>query len=83
VKLPLVLPPLRNRDFRLLWTGQSVSIFGNFLHQVAVPFQLLALGASPIQLGIGASISTAVQLVLFLFAGAIVDRVPRRRVILM
>jgi MFS family permease len=82
VKLPLVLHPLRNRDFRLLWTGQTVSIFGNFLHQVAVPFQLLALGASPIQLGIGASISTAVQLVLFLFAGAIVDRVPRRRVIL-
>jgi MFS family permease len=82
VKLPLVLRPLRNRDFQLLWTGQTVSIFGNFLHQVAVPFQLLALGASPIQLGIGASISTAVALVLFLFAGAIVDRVPRRRVIL-
>ncbi len=82
MKLPLVLHPLRNRDFRLLWTGQTVSIFGNFLHQVAVPFQLLALGASPLQLGIGASISTAMGLVLFLFAGAIVDRVPRRRVIL-
>jgi len=82
VKLPLVLHPLRNRDFRLLWTGQTVSIFGNFLHQVAIPFQLLALGASPIQLGIGASIGTAMALVLFLFAGAIVDRVPRRRVIL-
>jgi MFS family permease len=82
VKLPLVLEPLRHRDFRLLWTGQTVSIFGNFLHQIAVPFQLLALGASPIQLGIGASISTAVSLLLFLFAGAIVDRIPRRRVIL-
>jgi len=82
MKLPLVLHPLRNRDFRLLWTGQTVSIFGNFVHQVAVPFQLLALGASPIQLGIGASISTAMGLLLFLFAGAIVDRVPRRRVIL-
>ncbi|HTJ61115.1 MAG TPA: MFS transporter [Candidatus Saccharimonadales bacterium] len=82
MKLPLVLHPLRNRDFRLLWTGQTVSVFGNFVHQVAVPFQLLALGASPIQLGIGASISTAMGLLLFLFAGAIVDRVPRRRVIL-
>ena len=82
MKLPLVLEPLRNRDFRLLWTGQTVSIFGNFLHQIAVPFQLLALGASPVQLGIGASISTAMALVLFLFAGAIVDRVSRRRVIL-
>jgi DHA3 family tetracycline resistance protein-like MFS transporter len=57
-------------------------LFGNSLHQIAVPFQLLALGASPVQLGIGASISTAVSLVLFLYAGAIVDRIPRRRVIL-
>ncbi|MDP9245408.1 MAG: MFS transporter [Chloroflexota bacterium] len=83
MKLPLLLEPLRHRDFRLLWTGQTISIFGNSLHQIAVPFQLLALGASPVQLGIGASISTAVSLVLFLYAGAIVDRIPRRRVILL
>lgn len=82
MKLPLLLEPLRHRDFRLLWAGQTVSIFGNFLHQVAVPFQLLALGANPLQLGIGVSIGTAVTLVLILFAGAIVDRVPRRTVIL-
>ncbi len=82
MRLPLLLEPLRHRDFRLLWTGQTVSIFGNFVHQVAVPFQLLALGASPLQLGIGVSIGTGVSLVLLLFAGAIVDRVPRRRVIL-
>ena len=82
MKVPLILEPLRHRDFRLLWTGQTVSIFGNFVHQVAVPFQLLALGASPVQLGIGVSIGAAVSLTLLLFAGAIVDRVPRRRVIL-
>lgn len=82
MKLPLLLEPLRHRDFRLLWTGQTVSIFGNFLHQVAVPFQLLALGANPLQLGLGVSIGTAVTLVLILFAGALVDRVSRRTVIL-
>jgi len=82
MKVPLILEPLRHRDFRLLWTGQTVSIFGNFVHQVAVPFQLLALGASPVQLGIGVSIGAVVSLTLLLFAGAIVDRVPRRRVIL-
>jgi MFS family permease len=82
MRAPLLLQPLRHRDFRLLWAGQTVSIFGNFLHQVAVPFQLLALGANPLQLGVGVSIGTAVTLVLILFAGAIVDRVPRRTVIL-
>ena len=82
MKLPRVAEPLRHRDFRLLWAGQTVSIFGNFLHQVAVPFQLLALGATPLQIGIWFGLGTGVSVLLLLFAGAIVDRVPRRRVIL-
>ncbi len=82
MKTSQLLEPLRHRDFRLLWTGQTVSLFGNFMHGVALPFQLLALGATPVQLGAGVSISIGVQLVLILFGGAIVDRLPRRRIIL-
>ena len=82
MKLPLLLEPLRHRDFRLLWTGQTISIFGSFVHGIALPFQFFALGATPVQLGTGFAILTAVQLVLLLYGGAIVDRVPRRRVIL-
>lgn len=82
MRLPLIFAPLRHRDFRLLWIGQTISTFGNFVYQVAVPFQLLALGATPVQLGIGAALSAGVSLVLFLFGGALVDRLPRRRIIL-
>ena len=82
MKLPLVLEPLRHRDFRLLWAGQAVSILGNFVFGVALPFQFFALGASAVQLGTSFAIATATQLVLLLYGGAIVDRVPRRRVIL-
>ncbi|HEV8468089.1 MAG TPA: MFS transporter [Candidatus Limnocylindria bacterium] len=82
MRLPLILEPLRHRDFRLLWTGQTVSSFGNFLYMVAVPFQILALGGSPLQLGLGAAISTGTMLVFLLLGGAIVDRLPRRRIIL-
>jgi len=81
-RLPLILEPLRHRDFRLLWIGQTISTFGNFVYQVAVPFQLLALGATPVQLGIGAALSAGVSVVTLLFGGALVDRLPRRRVIL-
>ena len=81
-RVPLILEPLRHRDFRLLWIGQTISMFGNFVHQVAVPFQLLALGATPVQLGIGAALSAGVSIVMLLFGGALVDRLPRRRVIL-
>jgi hypothetical protein len=77
-----ILQPLRHRDFRLLWIGQSVSEIGNGLYYVALPFQILALGGSPLQLGLGFTIYATAQLVVILFGGAIVDRLPRRRVIL-
>ncbi|HKC89771.1 MAG TPA: MFS transporter [Candidatus Limnocylindria bacterium] len=82
MRLPRVLEPLRHRDFRLLWMGQTVSTFGNFIYAVALPFQILALGGTPLQLGLGVGISTATTLVFLLVGGAIVDRIPRRRVIL-
>jgi MFS family permease len=82
VRLPAVLLPLRHRDFRLLWAGQTVSILGNFIYGVALPFQILALGGSALQLGIGASITSIAMILSLLVAGALVDRLPRRRVIL-
>lgn len=82
MRLPAVLLPLRHRDFRLLWAGQTVSILGNFIYGVALPFQILALGGSALQLGIGASITSIAMILSLLVAGALVDRLPRRRVIL-
>jgi DHA3 family tetracycline resistance protein-like MFS transporter len=82
MKLPTILEPLRHRDFRLLWTGQTVSRFGNFIYFVALPFQILALGGSPVQLGLSAAISTGAMVTFLLVGGAIVDRLPRRRIIL-
>jgi MFS family permease len=66
----------------LLWIGQSVSEIGNALYYVALPFQILALGGSPLQLGIGFTVFSTAQLLSLLFGGALVDRLPRRRVIL-
>jgi transmembrane secretion effector len=74
--------PLRHRDFRLLWAGQTVSGLGNHVRLVAIPFQLLALGASPLELGLAAAILSATALVFLLIGGAVADRVPRRRLIL-
>jgi len=79
---PRLLVPLRHRDFRLLWTGQTVSSFGDNVQSVALPFQLLALGATPLQLGVAVAIETAASIVFLLFGGAIADRVPRRTLII-
>ena len=82
MRMPRVLEPLRHRNFRLLWIGQTISILGNFIYGVALPFQILALGGSALQLGLGASIASVTMLLSLLVAGALVDRVPRRRVLL-
>jgi MFS family permease len=49
---------------------------------VALPFQVLALRGSAVQLGTAFALSTGTALVALLFGGVIVDRVSRRRVIL-
>jgi MFS family permease len=82
VRWPQVVAPLRHRDFRLLWTGQTVSSFGNAVRSVALPFQLLALGASPLELGIAVAINTATSVAFLLLGGAVADRFPRRALIL-
>ena len=81
VRWPRLLVPLRHRDFRLLWTGQTVSSFGNSVQSVAMPFQLLALGATPAQLGIAVAINYGTSIVFLLAGGAIADRLPRRTLI--
>jgi DHA3 family tetracycline resistance protein-like MFS transporter len=82
LRLPAVLAPLRHRDFRLLLTGQTVSSFGNSISNVAVPFQVLALGGSPLQLGIAVALETAASVAFLLLGGAIADRIQRRTLIL-
>jgi len=66
----------------LLLTGQTVSSFGNSVSTIAVPFQLLAIGASPLQLGFTVAIETVTSVALLLLGGAIADRIQRRTLIL-
>jgi MFS family permease len=82
MRAPAVLRPLAHRDFALLWSGQTFSIVGNFVMQVALPWQVLLLTGSAVQVGVVVAINIAANVVFVLFGGVLVDRVPRRRVIL-
>jgi MFS family permease len=79
----MITQPLRHRDFRLLWIGQTISLFGSALYGVALPFQVFALHGTPLQLGLAFALYSTVQVATILFGGAIVDRLPRRPVILL
>src|ERR1700716_4276166 len=83
IRAPRILEPLRHRDFRLLWAGRTVSVFGDFINSVTLPFQILALGGGPLELGIYGAVTSVASIVFVLLGGAIADRVPRRRIILL
>ncbi|KPV45827.1 hypothetical protein SE17_44005, partial [Kouleothrix aurantiaca] len=69
----------RHRDFVRLWIGQTISQFGSTITREALPYTaILALQASPAQMGLLGAASTAPLLILGLFAGVWVDRVRRR-----
>jgi predicted MFS family arabinose efflux permease len=76
-------PPLRrNRDFLLLWTGQVVSTVGTRASSIAFPLLVLALTGSPAKAGLVAFAQTLPFPLLFLVAGIVVDRVDRKRLLL-
>jgi MFS family permease len=72
-----------NADFRKLWAGQTVSELGSVVTRTAVPLlAVLVLGAGPLQMAfLVVSASLAVLLVGF-FAGAWVDRLRRRPILI-
>jgi DHA3 family tetracycline resistance protein-like MFS transporter len=82
VRLPRIVEPLRHRDFRLLWTGQTLTLLGSFVSNIAYPFQVLQLGGSALELGGFVSAFTGASLVFLLLGGAVADRVPRRTLII-
>jgi MFS family permease len=74
----------RHRDFRLLWGGETVSEMGSQVSLLAIP--LLAVGtlhATPFEMGLLTAASTAAFLIVGLPAGVWVDRLRRRRVMIL
>jgi MFS family permease len=73
----------RHADFRRLWVATTVSQLGGQVTELALPLLAISvLGATTLQVGL---LSAAEYLPLLLFglpAGAIVDRMRRRRVLL-
>jgi MFS family permease len=76
------VPLWRNRNYLLLWGGQAVSTIGSQLSLFAFPLLMLALTHSPAQAGFLGAVRTLPFLVLGLPAGAIVDRVDRKRLMI-
>lgn len=73
----------RNREFLLLWGSQTVSEMGSQVTVLALPLvAVVLLDASAFQVGLLAAAETSAYLLVALPAGAVVDRVVRRRLMI-
>lgn len=63
-----------NGSFSALWVGQTISLFGDRIHQVALAFLVLAVTNSPLAVGLVFVAATLPNLFLGPVAGTFVDR---------
>jgi hypothetical protein len=76
------LEVLRERDFRLVYSAQVVSLLGDGIIPVALAFAVLDLTGSATDLGLVLAARTVPMVVCLLAGGVLADRASRRRVMI-
>ena len=83
VRNPFSSPLWQNHAFVRVWSAASISIFGSLVTRIALPLvAILTLGAGPFEVALLRSMDVAAALVVGLVAGAWVDRLRRRPVLI-
>src|SRR5437879_12739098 len=80
-RLP-VLAPLRHRNLRLFFAGQGLSLVGTWMQTVGQAWLVLDLTRYPFLLGVISALQWSPVLLFSLPAGVVVDRVPKRVLIM-
>lgn len=73
---------LRHRDFRLLWSGQVVSVIGSQMQLAAINWHIYLLTGSPLALGIVGACRAIPIILCSLAGGVLADVVDRRRLMM-
>lgn len=77
------LHPFRtSRNFRTLWSGQTLSQFGDAVLWLVLPLSVYATTKSPLDMGWIMGLLMVPQVILLPFAGVIVDRISRSQVMI-
>lgn len=80
-KLLTLFPAFKSRNYKLYFTGQLVSLIGTWLQVVAEGWLVLTLTNSPLLIGLVAVCATIPTLFFALFGGVIVDRLPKKNIL--
>lgn len=82
MRFPPGLVAFNHRDFRLFWSGQLVSLVGSWMQTVGQSWLIVQLTDSAFKLGLISALQFTPVLLGSLVAGAIADRLPKRRLII-
>jgi|SRR5690242_1287835 len=74
---------LAHRNFRLFFYGQGVSLIGTWMQSVALGWLVLELTNSAFAVGLNQALRSFGVLLFTLYAGIVVDRVDKRRLIVL
>ena len=74
--------PLRDRNFRLLFTGSTISLVGDQFYFVALPWLVLQQTGSAVAMGTVMMAAAIPRVVLMLLGGAVSDRFSPRRIMM-
>src|SRR5262245_316249 len=80
---PRITRALQHRNFRLFFGGQSISLVGTWITRVATSWLVYRLTGSELLLGIAGFAGQIPTLIFTPFAGVLVDRHDRRRILLL
>jgi MFS family permease len=73
---------LRQRNFRLFWSGQIISLMGSQMQAIGQAWLVLLLTHSAWQIGLVGALQALPILLFSIFGGVFADRWPKRRVLL-
>ena len=82
LKANIIFRSLRHRNYRLFFSGQSVSLIGTWMQRVALPWVVYRMTGSEVLLGVVGFAGTIPSFLLAPFAGVMIDRWSRYRVML-
>lgn len=75
-------PALGAPNYRLYWLGQFITLTGSWMQHASLPWLVLILGGTPLQLGLVVALQFAPEMLLSPFAGVFADRLDKRRLLI-
>ncbi len=73
---------LKHRNFRIFWLGQCISLMGTWMQKTALVWLVYTTTNSPFLVGLVGVAQFLPMLFFTLFAGAVVDRFPKRKILI-